>query len=84
MESKKEIYDLIPNQYYPKTILIKANECLENIVDKINNVGIEFPLIAKPDIGLRGTAVKKIHNIEELNSMYRKQNSTFNSKFNSF
>lgn len=66
MESKKEIYDLIPQEYYPKTILVTPNEDFESIVQKINDTKIEFPFIAKPDIGLRGTAVKKIHDIEEL------------------
>ncbi|UGS22873.1 D-alanine--D-alanine ligase [Flavobacterium channae] len=66
MESKKEIYDLIPQEYYPKTILVTPNEDFEAIVQKINDTRIEFPFIAKPDIGLRGTAVKKIHDIEEL------------------
>ena len=66
MESKKEIYDLIPQEYYPKTILVTPNEKFEAIVQKINETKIEFPFIAKPDIGLRGTAVKKIHDIEEL------------------
>lgn len=72
MESKKEIYDLIPKQYYPKTILINAAENLENIFQKLNTENIQFPLIAKPDIGLRGTAVKKINTSEELENYLKK------------
>ena len=34
MESKKEIYDLIPPEYYPKTILIQPNDDLETIFGK--------------------------------------------------
>ena len=74
MESKKEIYDLIPSEYYPKTLLIEATETLEAIQEKIKEAAIEFPLIAKPDIGLRGTAVKKIHNAEELAAYFSKAN----------
>ncbi len=74
MESKKEIYDLIPSEYYPKTLLIEPNETLETIQDKIKEAAIEFPLIAKPDIGLRGTAVKKIHNTQELAAYFSKAN----------
>lgn len=72
MESKKEIYDLIPTEYYPKTILIHPNETLNSILEKINIANIVFPLIAKPDIGLRGTAVKKIYNTEELQDYLKK------------
>lgn len=74
MESKKEIYDLIPSEYYPKTLLIEPTETLEAIQEKIKEAAIEFPLIAKPDIGLRGTAVKKIHNTEELAAYFSKAN----------
>lgn len=77
MESKKEIYDLIPQKYYPTTLLIEnktAIACISNLID-INN--ISFPLICKPNVGLRGTAVKKIHNLEELNSYANKANFDF-------
>ncbi len=74
IESKKEIYDLIPPEYYPKTILIQPNESFETILKKTNEAAIEFPLIAKPDIGLRGTAVKKIHNTNELAAYFSKAN----------
>ncbi|MFM7895023.1 MAG: D-alanine--D-alanine ligase [Flavobacterium sp.] len=74
MESKKEIYDLIPSEYYPKTLLIEPTETLEAIQEKIKEAAIEFPLITKPDIGLRGTAVKKIHNAEELAAYFSKAN----------
>ena len=74
MESKKEIYDLIPSEYYPKTLLIEPTETLEVVQEKIKEAAIEFPLIAKPDIGLRGTAVKKIHNVEELAAYFSKAN----------
>ena len=74
MESKKEIYDLIPSEYYPKTLLIEPTETLEAVQEKIKEAAIEFPLIAKPDIGLRGTAVKKIHNKQELAVYFSKAN----------
>lgn len=66
MESKKEIYDLIPPQYYPKTALIREGISVGNVLNVIHENDIKFPLIAKPDIGLRGSAVKKINTFEEL------------------
>jgi hypothetical protein len=66
MESKKEIYDLIPQQYYPKTILMKENTPIAAVLEIIEKSKIQYPLIAKPDIGLRGSAVKKIDSEEEL------------------
>lgn len=77
MESKKQIYDLIPKKYYPKTILIKQDTDLKNILDEIAENKIYFPLIAKPDIGLRGSGVKKIKTVSELNSYAEKANFDF-------
>lgn len=75
-ESKFLIYQLIPQKYYPKTLLISKSTNFEEVKNTFTKENIQFPFIVKPDIGLRGTAVKKIHTIEELEAY----NS--NSKFN--
>ncbi len=72
MESKKAIYNLIPQKYYPKTELIKEATPLNEILKTIEKSNIKYPFIAKPDVGLRGSAVKKIHNPEEL-ELYNKK-----------
>ena len=77
MESKKAIYNLIPQHYYPKTELVKGGTPLEEIQNQIEKSGIQFPLIAKPNIGLRGSAVKKINCIGELNQYAKKANFDF-------
>ena len=73
-ESKKEIYNLIPQQYYPKTELIREAIAFEKVVQMLNSSTITFPFIAKPDIGLRGSAVKKIHSLQELENYHCKAN----------
>ncbi|POY41317.1 D-alanine--D-alanine ligase [Flavobacterium alvei] len=77
MESKKAIYDLIPQQYYPKTILIKEKTAVEIVERSIAENKIHFPFIAKPDIGLRGSAVKKISSFSELKDYLGKANFDF-------
>ena len=42
MESKKEIYDLIPQKYYPKTLLVNPSENLASIIEKIIEVFFYF------------------------------------------
>lgn len=74
MESKKEIYNLIPQQYYPKTELIKEGTPVVEILKIIEKSGIKYPLIAKPDIGLRGSAVKKIDSISDLKTYAQRAN----------
>lgn len=77
MESKKQIYDLLPKKHYPKTILIKENTDLKKIVNSIIENSIYFPLIAKPDIGLRGSGVKRIKTVTELKEYAEKANFDF-------
>jgi hypothetical protein len=74
MESKKAIYDLIPQRYYPKTELVIEGTSIEAIKKIIEEAEIKYPFIAKPDIGLRGSGVKKIHTIADLQSYALKAN----------
>lgn len=77
MNSKMAIYDLIPKKYYPTTILIKEKTPLAEIIIEIIDNKIQYPLIAKPDIGLRGFAVKKIRSNEELKEYLANANFDF-------
>lgn len=74
MDSKREIYDLIPQKYYPKTDFIKEKISFEEVLKVFNNSKIKFPFIVKPDIGLRGSAVKKIINLDQLEAYHNKAN----------
>ena len=74
MDSKAEIYDLIPQKYYPKTELIREGTNFETVLKTIEKSQIKFPLIAKPDMGLRGSAVKKINDENDLKNYADKAN----------
>lgn len=74
MDSKKEIYDSIPQNYYPKTALIAENTPFAEVLVLIKEHKITFPCIVKPDIGLRGSAVKKVTHSEQLAVYHEKAN----------
>jgi Tubulin-tyrosine ligase family len=64
-DSKFEIYELLPDGLFPKTVL--ADPTLLNDFNKLlNESKLSFPLIVKPDIGLRGIGVQKIYSLGEL------------------
>ncbi|WP_233265955.1 D-alanine--D-alanine ligase [Formosa sp. L2A11] len=77
MESKKEIYDLIPNQYIPETLLFKSGTTLNAIKAELKKTSISFPLIIKPDIGLQGLRVEKIDTWHDLGVYLDKVNYDF-------
>jgi hypothetical protein len=66
MESKKEIYDIIPQQYIPKTVFCTQDSTIDTVQNSILEANLQFPIIAKPDIGMKGLAVAKINNKEDL------------------
>lgn len=66
MESKKKIYDLIPAEFYPATILVTLPADPDEVVARVHAYGLQYPLIAKPDIGARGMGVRKLHNEADL------------------
>ncbi len=56
-EKKSEIFEMIPEEFIPRTFLIQKG----NVLDARTKAGkIGYPVIAKPDIGERGAWVKKI------------------------
>lgn len=66
MESKWEIYNLLPKGSYPSTVFIKAGSAAEDIIQTIQNSKLEYPLVGKPDIGMQGKSVQKLENEDEL------------------
>lgn len=65
-ESKYKTLELIPNHLKPKTIFVAKERDFEKIIIQLHKSGIDYPLIAKPDIGFKGMLVKKIYSDNEL------------------
>lgn len=66
MESKQEIYDLLPGGSYPSTVFIKAGAPAEEVIATVNNKELSYPLVGKPDIGMQGKSVQKLENEGDL------------------
>ena len=66
MESKRDIYKILPEGYFPLTIYFEAGASEDEILNKVLSKELKFPLIGKPDIGMKGMSVKKMNDINEL------------------
>lgn len=75
-DSKMDIYQLFPKNLYPKTIKIEYNKSYDfkTILEKNQ---LKFPLILKPDIGLRGIDVEKVDSITEVYNYYHSKKFNF-------
>ncbi len=71
MESKKAIYDMIPEMYYPATLYFKAGTDPGEIIDTVQKQKLKFPLVGKPDIGMQGLSVKKLETEKEIQDYAR-------------
>lgn len=71
-ESKYKTLQLIPKKNRPKSVLHRSSSSIEHTINQLNNKGIIFPLIAKPDVGFRGLLVQKINSECELEIYLKK------------
>ena len=65
-ESKYKTILLVPEKHRPKSVFHAKNSSIENTLLLLKKENIQYPLIAKPDIGFRGLLVKKITSEKEL------------------
>jgi len=65
-ESKSDILRLLPKDVLPKSVLVEPESPFIKVVEQIAEVGMSFPIIAKPDVGERGFLVKKVSSEAEL------------------
>lgn len=68
MESKKKIYDLLDPVVYPPTLYFAAGTEAAAVRRVITTMGMQFPLIAKPDIGGQGRGVKLLQSPADIDS----------------
>ncbi|MCF2506333.1 NRDE family protein [Dyadobacter sp. CY107] len=65
-ERKSDIYPLLPEGLYPKGVLCKTGMSAGEINSVLRESSLDFPLIAKPDIGERGIQVELLRKPADL------------------
>lgn len=70
-EGKMESYDQLPKGTYPMTLLIKPRSNLESVLERVRESGIQYPLVVKPDIGMKALMFRKIDHSEHLALYHR-------------
>ncbi|MFL5787113.1 MAG: hypothetical protein ACJ748_03600 [Flavisolibacter sp.] len=71
-EGKKEMYDLLPTSYYPKTIFVQPDVDFQKLIQLLKETGFHYPFVVKPDVGMKGLLFRKIDNEEELKVYHSK------------
>ncbi len=66
-DKKTDIYQMLPQRYVPRTAVIRSVKDMDDFMD---HEGISFPVILKPNVGLKGHKVYKIDNQMELDGFF--------------
>lgn len=65
-ESKSEVLGMIPDAIKPKTHIVELPATKDDVLQKIRENNLSFPLIFKPDLGERGWMVRKIEDERDI------------------
>jgi hypothetical protein len=65
-ETKKEMYQQLPERLYPKTIHIEGKTDFTEVKARIMQAGFTYPFIVKPEVGMQGLLFRKIEKENEL------------------
>lgn len=68
LESKFDTLQMLPSHLRPISVQVRPGLPIGIVSERLAEAGLNFPLIAKPDIGFRGLLVTKVHNLQELQS----------------
>lgn len=72
-ESKINILDRIPVAYKPRTVFLAAESRLEIALEKMQQAGLSFPIVAKPNVGERGLLVTILQDADALGRFLEKR-----------
>lgn len=76
-EKKTDILQHLPKSYLPTTIFIEKNTSFAKIAELIAENKLSFPIIAKPNVGERGTDVEKISTEKQLEDYAKRSKEDF-------
>ncbi|MGN6193671.1 MAG: hypothetical protein ACTHOB_01955 [Ginsengibacter sp.] len=71
-EPKKEMHDLLPPEFCPVYFNVKPSEDFSELTKRLEESGIQYPLIVKPEIGGQGILFRKIESEEHLKEYHTK------------
>lgn len=71
-ESKKEMYQQLPENSYPQTIYILHDRPFDEVKKTVAAAGFIYPFVVKPDVGMKGILFRKIDNEEQLKRYHEK------------
>lgn len=76
-ESKSDILGKIDKSYLPITLAFQKSDGFSKVKGEMDMANLNFPIVAKPDVGERGSAVEKLDDEESLKHYLLKNDQNF-------
>ncbi len=70
-EPKKEMYDLLPEGFYPSTFNVLPGQDFSGIEQQRTACKISYPLIVKPEVGGQGVLFRKLDDAQQLEQYHK-------------
>lgn len=71
-ENKKEMYEQLPEKYYPKTLFVSTAHDLGQLKRSLASNGFTYPFVVKPQVGMHAMLFRKIQSEEQLECYHQK------------
>ncbi|MCD2422069.1 hypothetical protein LQ567_04800 [Niabella pedocola] len=65
-EGKKEMYEQLPSEVIPLTIYIRNGIPFAAVLAQLEQSGLRYPFVVKPDVGMKGILFRVIENEQQL------------------
>ena len=69
-EGKREMYEQLPDGSYPRTLYFSPSTPEEHLLDQVRSV-FRFPLVVKPDVGMKGLWFDRVEDEAQLLRYHR-------------
>ena len=76
-ESKYEVLSKVPGAYVPNTVFVQSTTSIDEVLIRMSENQLSFPVICKPDLGERGFMVKRINDIPSLKQYMQMMKHSF-------
>ncbi|HEX2532724.1 MAG TPA: hypothetical protein VHK69_03255, partial [Chitinophagaceae bacterium] len=70
-EGKREMYRQLPAEFCPRSTYVQPGTPFGEVVQRVEEAGLRYPFIVKPNVGMKGLLFRKIETEEQLRTYHR-------------
>jgi hypothetical protein len=76
-EGKSEMYQQLPAHLCPRTVILEPHLPISEVLKRVEEAGLTYPFIVKPDVGMKGILFRKITSEHQLKQYHQQMPATY-------